>query len=274
MSTETNIETSARSRRVLLVLDYPGRRTEAGVRDLRLEHAGWDPVYLLRPPFGRATTSASYAAALTTRFGPFGTEVHAVLAYCMAAPVAQEITAALNAADVPAPLVLFDGEPVTAEVVAREVRLAEDRVRGPGTGVGLPAATAEELASAPEHHLASMRTSLVELGAAALRAEGADVADAEPEAADAAEFYLDWLGYLLANHNTTWPRLRHPVHHVVSRQHRCTGEWPGAPATRLHRVAAPRDTLLAHPDTRALVRDLLDDLVPAVRPPMESGSRR
>jgi hypothetical protein len=235
------------------------------VRDLRLEQAGWDAVYLLRPPFGRDTTSRDYAAALTRRHGPFGADVYAVLAYCMAAPIAQEITAALNATGVPAPLLLFDGEPVTAEVVAREVRLAEDRVRGTGARAGLPAWTTERLAADPDGYVELLRRGLVELGA--------EHAGDEEDAADAAEFYLDWLVYMLAGHNAAWSRLDHEVWHITSRDHTFTGDWPGAPATRSYRVPAPRDTLLAHPDTRELVRDLLHRLASASRSTTERGSR-
>lgn len=236
--------------RVLLVLDYPGRRDESRISNLGLESDGWDVRYLLEAPHERELTSAEYAARLTHRYGLFGSDVAAVLAYCMAAPIAQEIAASLGT-----PLILFDGEPSTAEAVERELGVAMTQLGGARKVPDPP--TEAQLRSEPAECVERMRQILVRLGAGALREDGADEQEAAIHAGQVAGFYLDWLVYLVAAHNTSWPAWGGTVFHVVSRGHTFTRDWPGAEAMQLRYVDSGRNELLNHPDTNRLVREFL-----------------
>jgi hypothetical protein len=97
-----------------------------------------------------------------------------------------------------------------------------------------------------------MRRRLVELAVTALRSDGADEEQAAAAGAAGAEFYLDWLVYLVAAHNTAWPAWGGQVYHVASRHHPYTPDWPGSAATHLSRVDSGRNGLFHHPDTRQL----------------------
>jgi hypothetical protein len=240
---------------VLLALDYPGRRDEARIADLRLETDGWDVKYLLQPPFGRLPDSASYAGHLARRFGPFGPEVSAVLAYCMAAPIAQYLAAHLRV-----PLVLFDGEPSTAEAVERELGVAKKQLgwsQNAGSADRFPEG---QLRIRPADCARRMREILVPLAAGTLRADGVPEPDATAEAGPVADFYLDWLTYLIAAHNTDWPDWPGPVFHVMSRGHGYAGDWPGADSTLSRRVDSERNELLGQPRTRDLARAFLSEI--------------
>ncbi|ONI91295.1 hypothetical protein ALI22I_09550 [Saccharothrix sp. ALI-22-I] len=243
------------SERVVLVLDYPGRRAESRVADLPLESFGFDVRHLLDEPFVRAVDTAGYAAELAARHGPFGPEVVAVLAYCMAAPIAQEVAALCGAI----PLVLFDGEPSTPAGIADQYEVSVTQVREqlglPAVDRGLPFEDGL-LSERPGECLESMRRAFVELAVSALRADSADE-DAEVVAAQVADFYLDWLSHLVAAHNASWPAWGGEVLHIASRRHSFTEDWPGARRTTVHRVDTERNDLLRHPHTLELVRSFL-----------------
>jgi hypothetical protein len=235
----------------LLVVDYPGRRGEARIVDLGLDEAGYDVTLLLQPPYPQARDAASFADSLAGRFGPFGPGTAAVLAYCMAAPIAHELCAALGV-----PLVLLDGEPSTAEAVERELGVAMaqlGRRRDAGDSrYQFPPAT---LRAEPDRCVRRLREILTGLAAEALREDEPEAGEAEvaAEADHVAGFYLDWLAYLVAGHNTDWPPLSAPVLHVVSRTHRYLGDWPGAPRTVQNRVDADRNDLCHRPESRELI---------------------
>lgn len=242
---------------VLLVLDYPGRRAESRVADLRLAEAGFEVRDLLLPPFVRRLTGDDYAAELVDRHGPFGTEVAAVLAYCMAAPIAQEVAVRCGAGRDPVPLVLFDGEPSTIEAVAEQYGVSAAQVSGEA-GAGDPVLPFDPalLSADPGASVELMRGRLVDLARRALDPDGVQ-ADSAQLAGDVAEFYLDWLVHLVAAHNATWPRWGGEVAHVLSRTHTFAGDWPGARTTRHFRVDVERNGLLGHPRTREIVLSFL-----------------
>jgi hypothetical protein len=241
---------------VLLALDYPGRRDEARIADLHLEANGWDVRYLLQPPFGRLPDSASYAGHLARRFGPFGPEVSAVLAYCMAAPIAQYLAVLLQV-----PLVLFDGEPATAEAVERELEVAKKQLGWTrNAGSAAERFPEDQLRARAADCARRMREILVPLAAGTLRSDGVPEPDAVTEAGPVADFYLDWLTYLIAAHNTDWPRWPGPVFHVMSRGHGYDGDWPGVDSTQLRRVDSERNELLGQPRTRDLARAFLSGI--------------
>ena len=247
---------------VLLVLDFPGRRQEARISDLRLESAGFDVRYLLTSPFVRELTAPAYAAELVSRHGPFEPAPAAALAYCMAAPIAQEIAALCDTGPEPVPLVLLDGEPATPSAIDEQFEASLDHFRSQfgfldDAGDEPLRFDAESLSNRPLECVDRMRRRLVELGAEGLRLDGGDDEEVELIAHQAADFYLDWLVHLVAAHNATWPPWHGEVLHVVSANHPGTGNWPGARATTVRRVGAGRNELLGHPDARDLVLTFL-----------------
>jgi len=239
------------SRPTLLVLDYPGRRDEARVRDLRLEEHGFDVRYLLGPPFQRAVTAAAYADELIEAHGPFEA-VAGLLSYCMAAPIAQHVAARLSAGTSPIPMVTFDGEPATAAALDDQYGVTVAQLAAE-LGAALPRVDpidAETLANDPTSVVAAMRSGLTKLATIAL-ADDEDEDDAadDDSLADTVDgltgFYLDWLVHLVAASNATWPRWGGEVLNVASRDHGYTGDWPGAAGTKLMRVDVSRPELLA-----------------------------
>ncbi|MEU6411114.1 hypothetical protein [Microbispora sp. NPDC046933] len=254
-------DTSGAAGGVVLVLDYPGRRAEAPVSSLGLESHGYTVHYLLKPPFPRLLTAASYAEGLLDGHGSSGGRVLAVLAYCMAAPIAQEVAASIRAAGgAPVPLVLFDGEPATARAIEEQYVLASEKL---GELLGLtgeertppPAFDAALIRDEPEEALRRGHEGLLELGERAAAHGEAAVARAEAKAV--ADFYRDWLGHLIAAHNACWSHWGGPAVQIVSRDHSCAPDWPGATATRTVRVAASRNDLLVHPDVLSTVLSTL-----------------
>lgn len=245
---------------VILALDYPGRRDESRIRDLRLEAAGWQVRYLMTAPFPQALTSSGYAAGLMPGDDPIGAEVAAVLAYCSGAPIAQELVSAARAGE-SVPLLLFDGEPSLLSGIRRDAAAAANqlgadeaaRKSGPAEGF-----TDQQLAEEPKRCVDALREWLIALGMSALRLDGADETEARSIATDVACFYLDWLVFLIAAHNTQWPEFDGRLMHVVSRGHRFTGRWPGSRIAETRRVDSGRNELLDHPEARELALSFLE----------------
>jgi hypothetical protein len=251
---------------VLLELDYPGRREEARIADLALESRGFSVRGLLGPPFVRDLTAAAYADRLVARHGPFG-DVDAVLAYCMAAPIAQEVAARVSAGRDPVTMILFDGEPATPAAVADQYLTTVEQV-AEQFGTSAVANSAESvdpaaLSARPAETLEWMRGNLVRLAAGALADDcddgggGGDDDDALETAEALAEFYLDWLAHLIAAHNASWPAWGGDVYHIVSSEHAFVGNWPGARATTLFRCEVARRDLLSRPEVADLVASCL-----------------
>jgi hypothetical protein len=248
---------------VIVVLDYTGRRTEAPISALDLESAGFELDYLLVPPYPRAFTASDYAAELLREYRIEPDEIAAVLAYCMAAPIAQELLAqVVGEGGEPIPLVLFDGEPVTAAAVRSEYVLAGRKL---GELLGLTAAQsvpegdfdAEALRREPRDAVERMHNGLAEMGVRAAVLDGSDPEEARADAAAVADFYIDWLAHLVAAYNTGWPHWGGPVYQLVSVHQQALMPWPGAQESYAARIAAERDVLLTDPGTRRLVVQLL-----------------
>nr|AKA59372.1 hypothetical protein [uncultured bacterium AB_9] len=239
--------------RSLLVLDFTGRRAEAPISSLDLESAGFTVQYLIQPPYPRACTARDYAAELLKRRDPSVPRPAGVLAYCMAAPIAQEVLAMEAAEPGPGiPLILFDGEPVTVEAITSEYVLAAHKL-GELLGLTAAASTPEvpvdpvRLRASPEHALEDLREGLVAIG----RKGGGDEALADAELI--ADFYLDWLAHLTAGYNADWPALPGRTVHLMSHGHTLPEPWPGGPVSATQRFASDRDGLLLDPGVRAAV---------------------
>jgi hypothetical protein len=243
---------------VLLVLDFPGRREEARIADLRLEEAGWKVEYLLTPPYSRTVNARGYAAELARRQG--NAVPRAVLAYCMAAPLAHELAALLSPPGSPVPLLLFDGEPGHAD----EVRAAVSTVAGQLGGAdatdlvdGLSGMSDDALAARPDEVMKAIETATLRLAADVFRADGFSEERASAAAAEVSGFYLDWIAHLIAALTSDRPEWGGSVRHIRTPGHKGPDVWPGASTTENHVVATARNDLLSHPRTRELALTLL-----------------
>lgn len=244
-------------RGLLLVVDHPGRREEATVADLHLEDAGFEVRYLLE---GHAPQQAhdaeDYARSLLTDADPDaspGRTPQAVLAYCMAAPIAQEV-ARLTGASM---LVLFDGEPVESETLATEYLVMVRSLSG--RSMPLPAWWNRELLNRRNEDLVlGARTDLTKYAVEMLSDD-----DPEESAQDVAEelvgVLVDWIAYLAAAFRSDFPAWHGEVLHIASRNHDARSPWPGADRTSLVRLDVDRLTLLSHEATRETVLRLLED---------------
>jgi hypothetical protein len=246
--------------RVLLVVDYPGRRPEAHVRDLGIEAAGWDVRYLVNPPLVRNLDAAGYAAALVEGNAP-PADATAVLAYCTGGAIAQELAAILDRGGRPLPMVLFDGAPSRPALIARDFHAALGEVSGKATSAAqaerADLLSVEALTGGRVKSFASMRHHLVSSAAEVLRADGFDDEEAEGVAEQSCAVYLDWLAYLVAGYNTTRPRFSGEVLHLVSRRHIFVEPPPGCDTYDLRRIDASAEDLLRTPKTRAQTEEFL-----------------
>lgn len=266
---------------VLLVLDYPGRRPEARVSDLRLEEAGYDVRYLMQPPLPRGASVAEYTAEALATAGPAKDAAHAVLAYCGASALGQEVALRIGCPR----LLIFNGELCTPQVVGTEYRALLESVTG--EPVALPAWWDTDLLAEHSHdflqrceaHLREhVRRSLAEQAGGELDEQ--DLQDAEEALGPLLDGFLDWLAYLAASHRTDYPDFDAEVISFLSQDQPAVEPWPGARATETVRIATTRDDLLADPATRRLVLSALDGSgpdapapAPARPDPFDGGSR-
>lgn len=246
----------------LLVVDYPGRRVEARVHDLRLEQAGWRLVHLIEPPVRHHYTAASYAGELLARIPP-GAGIRAVLAYCTGAAIAQHV--AVHVGD-HVPLVLFDGTPVTARLIVRDFLASTAQIGGQRSATPPRDAplTDAELTTRPAEAFAWMRDTLTRLAADALREDGVDEDGLPAATAGICAVYLDWLAFLIAGRNACWPSWGGDVMHIVSRRHAFTGQWQGARRTFVHVIDSDPNELLTSAQARERALACLGSLAGSV----------
>jgi hypothetical protein len=247
---------------LVLVCDYPGSRQEAPISALRLEADGYFTRPLFTAPFSRQTTAAAYADEISETHGPFG-NVTAVLAYCSAAPIAQELAARVSAASgVAVPLIAFDPELPTAERIEEEYeRAAEnlgmalnlERV----SGRTLPALDVSFLRSRPDEVLESVTAGLEVLADRAVAQSSHDQAAVRGDATAIIGFYLDWFSHLLAAHNTSCSQWRGRIVQIVSEEDPCAPMWTGEMITTVVRIPTSRNSLLLHPEVRPAVLAVL-----------------
>ncbi|ADL45383.1 hypothetical protein ACIBSS_33485 [Micromonospora aurantiaca] len=229
---------------------------------LDLESHGHMVHYMLSPPFPRQFSAGAYAMELLGRQGDVD-GVRAVLAYCMAAPIAQELAAYVYAITGRAlPLILFDGEPARAPAVQEQYEMALHKLReflSVDEAGWTPTSMFDEVAvrERPEAVLRSMHAGLLGVGEQAATYSPGDAAATMADAEAIADFYLDWLGHLVAAHNTSWPAWGGPAYQIVSRGHEHASEWPGATRTLTVAIDASRNDLLRHASTAEAVLSIL-----------------
>ncbi|GGN01313.1 hypothetical protein [Streptomyces fuscichromogenes] len=253
----------------LVVLDFPGRRAEARLSDLRLQDRGWHVLYPISEPFSRAVDPSEYVAHLARRCA--GAEIRAVLAYCMAAPLARDLAVRLGGVDTPLPVVFFDGEPGTGTEVRDTVRvIVRQLTGGPADDLDgeLTAALADAgLRDRPERAMELLADRMIRLGAEVFREDGLDQDEAVAAATRVSGFYLDWIAFLVASFRAGSPAPRAgSVTHVRSADQPVSDDWIDARSLDVHVVDCVRADLLADPRTRELAADLLGRPAPATSP--------
>jgi len=240
------------SRGRLLVLDYPGHRTEARVCDLHLEDYGYTPTSMLTSPLPTELDGRRYAERLRVRISGPATPAVAVLAYCASARIAREVAAMLPGR--PA-LVLFDAEDVTEETIA-SAYLSAIAEYNPAV---VAAACPGELRTDPDTALCAMLGRISELATAAFRAEGCDPAESDSLGRQTTAAWQDWLTHLIAAYRSEPARWDGRILHVTSAGYRQTGGWWDSPSVRAVQCDVGQAELLRSATARAAVLDFLAD---------------
>ncbi|MFD7685474.1 hypothetical protein [Streptomyces sp. NPDC059781] len=249
----------SRQSSTLDIIDYPGRRPEAYVADLKLEHEGFGTRYLLNHHGGADTTAASYAEALFGEGPPEGGRVSAVLGYCASSGVAAHYAEVVARETGETPLLIcFDASPCTLgdieDCYLTAVRQIEEDAPGPAD----PPLDVMELADRPHLLVDAVRADLVRRMVRGLAADGVtddDVAGLVAQTVDGT--HITWIRHLLACGDAgPAVRTRRTVS-VVSRGHTEAPEWLCGEGVRTVRIDCDRADLLRHPDTRSAVLGLL-----------------
>jgi hypothetical protein len=231
---------------MIVVLDFPGRRDQPPVSDLRLEEAGHPVRDLLAEEQPDEASGGQYARRLCDRLGAEAASVTAIIAYCLAAPIGVELAATL--ADVaPAPrLALINATLGGPAAVGAALAEALEQL-GPGDGT-----TVEALRLLPPDVLGDF---LVERARAALGGIG-DEELLSAVAYDLAARHLGWIMHVTAASSLTSD---HPgAWHLVSADHDLARHWP-LPSGRLPtRVDDPATSLTSSPAARGQVLNWLD----------------
>ncbi|MEU6578105.1 hypothetical protein [Streptomyces sp. NPDC046805] len=247
----------AENRPQLLVIDYPGRRDTGHVGDMRLEEHGFDVRYTMRAELPKELHGDAYARRLIDESKIDPNSVVAIVAYCMAAHLAQESAAQLTAVSgMPLPLIVLDSGPCLAETVAAECRsvfelfdgaeLAAEVDRGALTHLF----EAEALRTDPAHTVEEFRVRMRLLARNML----ADDVETEEELEEAStplvNLYVGWLTHLIAAHNSSAPAWGGDVLHLTSHGHPFRADWPGAVSTSTLTVDCTENELLSSKSTR------------------------
>jgi hypothetical protein len=252
----------AEHRRTILVVDYVGLRSEPPLTALRLEDHGFRMVEVLRPPYVRAFDAAGYASALLEPHTYLGSEVAAVVTYCMAGSIAQEVAARLSSPHYDVPLVVLDGEPSTGEAIREQWGTALRRIAqmvGADVVDGVTRALSnDELLARPCEIAGEIHDSMTSIGAQ----QSPDI-ERPSMAKDVkifADWFSDWLVYLIAAHNAQWPHWGGDVLQLVSESHSVT-DWVGSRSEEVVEISTDRDGLVLDPGAKAAVLSFLAERI-------------
>ncbi|MFE2945093.1 hypothetical protein ACFXKG_39610 [Streptomyces sp. NPDC059255] len=253
---------SIEGRPVVLVLDYPGRRVEARVADLGLEKDGYDVRYLLSRPLPRDACSAEYAQTLLRPISDLGLEVHAVLAYCMAAPIAQDVAVLTSSPRI----ILFDATPSSAEAITEELKkiLTSFSVDSASMPVWWSRGLLEErtgtaLRMSEEFLFESIRHALFAdmIGPDAAQGMTQDALAVDETTLSLVGSFADWLAHLIASYRADFPSYGGQVFNVVSLNHHVAHDRLGGGTGKTIRMATSQAKMLADEETRHHVLEIL-----------------
>jgi hypothetical protein len=237
---------------MLLVLDYPGRRPEAHISELRLDRSGFECREVLTSPMPTALTTVAYARELYAQQRP--DRPVALVAYCAAAPLAVAMAALLAGPAAPVPIVLLDPQQTPPseilheyhEVVSQVERRAPDVERPPLLDI-------ERLLATPETLVKRIGEDLRLRAKLALAAFGFGGADVSGPVESVVGVYIEWLTFLVAAHYDEQPAPTGPVLQVLSQSHPADAGWLGATDLRTVRVPCERPELAVDAHARAAI---------------------
>lgn len=250
------------ARRTILVVDYVGLRSEPPLTALRLEDHGFRVVEVLRPPYVRAFDAAGYASALLEPHTYLGSEVAAVVTYCMAGSIAQEVAARLSSPHYDVPLVVLDGEPSTGEAIREQWETALQRIAemvGSADAFGVTRALSDdELFARPGEIAREIHDSMTSIGAQ--QSPGIERPIVTKDVELFADWFSDWLVYLIAAHNAKWPHWGGDVLQLVS-ESRSVTDWAGSRSEEAVEISTDRDGLVLDPGTKAAILSFLAERI-------------
>ncbi|MBG7696653.1 hypothetical protein HCJ76_00710 [Streptomyces sp. MC1] len=252
----------AEHRRTILIVDYVGLRSEPPLTALRLEDHGFRMVEVLRPPYVRAFDAAGYASALLEPHMHLSTEVAAVATYCMAGSIAQEVAARLSSPHYNVPLVVLDGEPSTGEAIRDQWGIALRRI---AQMVGADvvdcvtrALSDDELLARPCEIAREIHGSMTSIGAQ--QSHDIERPSMAKDVEIFADWFSDWLVYLIAAHNAQWPHWGGDVLQLVSESH-SAADWVGSRSEEVVEISTDRDGLVLDPGAKAALLSFLAERI-------------
>ncbi|MFI7136092.1 hypothetical protein ACIBQ1_61345 [Nonomuraea sp. NPDC050153] len=230
-------------------MDFPGRRVEAGITDLHMSDFGIEVISMMGDPLPVRLNARDYASDLLAGSPPVSHGVQAILAYCAAAPIAQEMAQLLLERDGgPLPLVLFDADPCGADAIWQAYLACLGEVDGPASSAPLSASLLSELLDDPRALVGVLERDLSDRVLKSLAADDTSEEELVFCHEQIMRSMLDYLIYLVSAHHSTRPSWGGSVLHIVSEGHPYCGAWKGASQTQLVRVKCDRASLLRHPD--------------------------
>ncbi|NEA33607.1 hypothetical protein [Streptomyces sp. SID13031] len=241
---------------MLLVLDYPGRRPEAHVSEMRLDQCGFDCTEGLTSLLPTALTTSAYAEQLYAQ-QPLDRPV-AVIAYCATAPLAVAMARLHAGLGDPLPLVLLDPQQTPPSEIVLEYHEVVRQVEGKAPLTQRPPLLdIEGLLATPEVLVERIAEDLRLRARLALEAYGLGGADASGPVEGVVGVYVEWLTFLVAAHYGEQPSPLGPVLQVLSRVHPADAGWLGAADLQTVRISCDRPELAINADARAAVLDFL-----------------
>jgi hypothetical protein len=240
----------------VLVLDFPGRRPEAHVSEMRLDRHGFTCTEVLTSPMPVTPTTPAYASELCAR-QPMGRPL-AVIAYCATAPLAVAMAELLAGPDRPVPIVLLDPQRTPPAEFLREYREVVDQIEGQAVSAERPPLLdVERLLATPGVLIERIGADLRRRAELALASYGFTGPDVSGPVESLVGVYVEWLTFLVAAHHDQLRPPRGPVLQVISRNHPVDAGWLGATDLRTVRVPCDRPELAVNAQARAAIVDFL-----------------
>ncbi len=240
----------------LLVLDFPGRRPEAHVSEMRLDRYGFACTDVLTSPMPTALTTPAYAGELCARQRldrPL-----ALIAYCATAPLAVAMAELLAGPDGPVPIVLLDPQRTSPSEFLREYQEVVRQVEGRVTDAERPPLLdVERMLATPEVLVERIAEDLRLRARLALASYGFAGADVSGPVENLVGVYVEWLTFLVAAHHDGQPPPRGQVLQVISRGHPADAGWLGATDLRTVRIPCDRPELAVDAEARTAIVDFL-----------------
>lgn len=259
MSSDLASRTALDEERLVVVVDYPGRRPEAHLTELPLERAGFRVCDLLRHPLPSAAPLAAYARSLIAREAACADAV-AVLGYCAAAPLAAEVASQLSSAGgSPLPVVFLDPSRCNAHHIVAAYASVLQQIDGSTDRVlGLTASRLHEQLGDPVALGATLAADVEDRVRSVLSAGGFDERECDAAVDATAVVYAGWLNFLLAVHNRGEAAHEGPVFNLISAAHPADAAWLGVRASDTRRLPCTRAELARRSETFDLIVEFLN----------------